>query len=148
MTARGDPRDLAAGRSLRRWAVGVAVAGLGVLPAGPASAVHGTGAPLPLVPATELKAQLDGGRPTFLVDLRPADAYRRGHLPGARSIPLPELRRRYVEIPRGRVVLYCDCSREELDAAYRFLVDRGAERVEALADGFAGWTARGYPLER
>ncbi len=119
-----------------------------LLAAAPAWAGHGSAAPVPLIPATELRALLDAGQRPLLIDLRPAEAFRQGHLPGARSIPLAELRRRHVEIPRGRVILYCDCLREELDAAYRFLADHGAERVHALAEGFAGWLGRGYPLER
>ena len=43
-----------------------------------------------------------------LVDTRPVEEYRAGHLPGARSIPLEELPERVGEIPRGReVVAYC-----------------------------------------
>jgi len=43
-----------------------------------------------------------------LVDTRPVEEYRAGHLPGARSIPLEELPGRVGEIPRGReVVAYC-----------------------------------------
>jgi rhodanese-related sulfurtransferase len=113
-----------------------------------AEAAHGPAGPLPLLAAAELKAQLDAGRRPFLIDQRPLDAFRQGRLPGARSIPLRELRRRYGEIPRGRLVIYCDCPRDELEAAYRFLVDQGAEQIAALEGGFAGWTARGYPVER
>jgi rhodanese-related sulfurtransferase len=43
-----------------------------------------------------------------LLDVRPAEEYRAGHLPGARSIPLPELPSRLDEVPRDReVVAYC-----------------------------------------
>jgi rhodanese-related sulfurtransferase/DNA-binding transcriptional ArsR family regulator len=43
-----------------------------------------------------------------LVDVRPAEEYRAGHLPGAHSIPLGELRGRLGELPRDReVVAYC-----------------------------------------
>lgn len=43
-----------------------------------------------------------------LVDVRPAEEYRAGHLPGARSMPLAELPARLGELPRGReVVAYC-----------------------------------------
>lgn len=52
-------------------------------------------------------AELRAGRAT-LVDVRPAEEYRAGHLPGARSIPLPELPHRIGELPRRRpVVAYC-----------------------------------------
>lgn len=43
-----------------------------------------------------------------LVDARPVEEYRAGHLPGARSIPLDELPGRVHEIPReAEVVAYC-----------------------------------------
>jgi len=43
-----------------------------------------------------------------LLDVRPAGEYLAGHLPGARSIPLPELPSRVSELPRDReVVAYC-----------------------------------------
>jgi len=43
-----------------------------------------------------------------LVDARPVEEYRAGHLPGARSMPLDELPGRVHEIPRDReVVAYC-----------------------------------------
>lgn len=120
-----------------------------LLLAGSAGAGHGDpDGPLPLISLAELKTQLEAGRRPFLVDLRPVEEFRQGRLPGARSIPIRELRRRSREIPRGRVILYCDCSREELEAAYRLLVGQGAEQVHALEEPFARWVARGYPLER
>jgi rhodanese-related sulfurtransferase len=134
---------------MRRALVGRLGLVAALLLAAPAGAGHGdTAVPLPLISLAELKAQLDAGRRPFLVDLRPAEEFRQGRLPGARSIPIRELRRRHREIPRGRVVLYCDCPREELEAAYRLLVGQGAEQVHALEEPFARWVARGYPLER
>jgi rhodanese-related sulfurtransferase len=44
----------------------------------------------------------------LLLDVRPAEEFAAGYLPGAISIPLPELPRRLREIPRRRdVVAYC-----------------------------------------
>jgi rhodanese-related sulfurtransferase/DNA-binding transcriptional ArsR family regulator len=55
----------------------------------------------------ELLARIGAGAVT-LVDVRPAEEYRAGHLPGARSIPLAELEARLAELPPGReVVAYC-----------------------------------------
>jgi rhodanese-related sulfurtransferase len=43
-----------------------------------------------------------------LVDVRPAAEFRAGHLPGAHSVPLDELRGRLRELPRDReIVAYC-----------------------------------------
>ncbi len=54
-----------------------------------------------------LLASIGRGQVTLL-DVRPAPEYRAEHLPGARSIPLPELRVRLRELPRDReVVAYC-----------------------------------------
>jgi rhodanese-related sulfurtransferase len=120
-----------------------------VLTPAPAAAVHGApDAPLSLVPAAELVKSLATNPRPVVVDLRPADAFRQGRLPGARSVPLRELRRRVGELAAGRIVLYCDCPAEELDAAYRFLRDRGFADVQALAGGFAAWVAAGLPVER
>jgi rhodanese-related sulfurtransferase/DNA-binding transcriptional ArsR family regulator len=60
--------------------------------------------------ADEREALLDrlGRGGVTLLDVRPAEEYRHGHLPGARSIPLPELPSRLGEVPRDReVVAYC-----------------------------------------
>ena len=54
----------------------------------------------------ELLERIRGGEVTLL-DVRPAEEYRAGHLPGARSIPLSELRARLAEIPRDREVVAC-----------------------------------------
>ncbi len=54
-----------------------------------------------------LLARIASGEVTLL-DVRPAEEYRAGHLPGARSIPLRELRARQGELPRDReIVAYC-----------------------------------------
>src|SRR5215216_4838894 len=43
-----------------------------------------------------------------LIDVRPRDEYEAGHIPGALSIPVPELKQRLRELPKGReVVAYC-----------------------------------------
>lgn len=96
-----------------------------------------------------MKRLLDAGdHPTF-IDLRPADEFKKGRLPEARSIPLRELRKRFAEVPRtGRVILYCACPSLELHAAYQFLRDEGYRNVSVLEDGFPAWVKLGYPVER
>ncbi len=43
-----------------------------------------------------------------VLDVRPVDEFLAGHLPGAQSIPLAELKRRLRELPAGReIVAYC-----------------------------------------
>jgi rhodanese-related sulfurtransferase/DNA-binding transcriptional ArsR family regulator len=48
------------------------------------------------------------GKPVFLLDVRPADEFAAGHLPGACSIPISELAQRMPELPRDNtIVTYC-----------------------------------------
>jgi rhodanese-related sulfurtransferase len=54
-----------------------------------------------------LLERIERGEVTLL-DVRPIEEYLAGHLPGALSIPLPELRARQAELPVDReVVAYC-----------------------------------------
>ena len=56
----------------------------------------------------ELARRLQDSDRLMVLDVRPAAEYAAGHLPGAVSIPVGELRRRLAELPRDReVVAYC-----------------------------------------
>jgi len=59
------------------------------------------------VPMTELLARAQQGLVTVL-DVRPPDEYKSGHLPGAINIPLKELEQRLKELPHDhQVIAYC-----------------------------------------
>ena len=72
----------------------------------PAFAFHeGVGAGvLPIVPVEMAQRLLDAGEHPIFIDLRPAEEFKAGRLPGARSIPFWDVLKRYTEIPRtGRI---------------------------------------------
>jgi rhodanese-related sulfurtransferase len=131
------------------WAGLIASAGLAVAASGelPALAFHtGTDTPLAIAPE-DVQRYREAGEEVLVIDLRPPDAFRAGHLSHARSLPLGEIRRREAEIPRaGRVVLYAGTP-EEAAAAYQALRDAGHRNVMILAGGLAAWVRLGYPLE-
>jgi rhodanese-related sulfurtransferase len=52
-----------------------------------------------------LHTQLQTGAAPAVLDVRDADEYAVGHLPGARPLPGDELPRRLAEVPRGRPVV-------------------------------------------
>ncbi len=95
----------------------------------------------------ELLARLREGHVTVL-DVRPDEEYRQGHIAGAISIPVDALEARLKELPRGReVVAYCRgpyCV--YADEAVRVLRARG-RKARRLADGFPEWQAAGLPVE-
>jgi rhodanese-related sulfurtransferase len=78
-----------------------------------------------------------------LVDVRSAQAYERGHLDGALSIPAAEIEKKASELRRRAgartVVLYCSCAFEyaAAEAAVR-LARLGITRVSVLQGGYMG----------
>ena len=94
----------------------------------------------------ELRRLMRAGDVT-VVDVRPADEFDAGHIPGALSIPVPELKRRLREIPKGREVIaycrgrYCVYSLE----AVTFLRKHGYHARRA-AQGMPDWRAARLPV--
>jgi rhodanese-related sulfurtransferase len=117
--------------------------------AGPAAAGHPWVPPLLTIDAGSLRGLTAEGRPVVAVDLRPAEAFRGGRLPGARSIPLSSLTARRGEVPADAlVVLYGAAGLDEATTAYRYLRAAGHTNVVVLEGGFAAWQAQGYGVER
>jgi rhodanese-related sulfurtransferase len=58
-----------------------------------------------LIEPRALREMLLAGRPLTLIDVRGAEAYAAGHLPGALHIPADDLPRRLGEVPRDRPVV-------------------------------------------
>jgi rhodanese-related sulfurtransferase len=53
----------------------------------------------------ELRRQLDTDQAPTVIDVRSAEEYAAGHIPGARHIPGDEVERRLDEIPGNRPVV-------------------------------------------
>jgi rhodanese-related sulfurtransferase len=115
-----------------------------VIPAG-----HGTDDDVETIAAEQLKLFLDAREKVVLIDLRPLGEFQKSRLPGARSIPLTEVHKRFREIPKaGRVVLYCDCPQTQIiEQAYQLLKDYGYRNTAVMTDGFRDWVRRKYPVE-
>jgi len=94
----------------------------------------------------ELASRLRRGDVTVL-DVRPGPEFRAGHIAGARSVPLSELRRNLRAIPKDvEVVAYCRgpyCV--YADDAVRELSRRGYHALR-LEGGFPEWKNAGLPV--
>ncbi|HCG01261.1 MAG TPA: ArsR family transcriptional regulator [Chloroflexi bacterium] len=83
----------------------------------------------------------------LVLDVRPSEEYRAGHIPGAVSVPVEDLEDRISELPSGKeLVAYCR-------GPYCVLAFRAVEILRArglqarrLADGFPEWRAAGLPI--
>ena len=94
----------------------------------------------------ELVDRLRSGTATVL-DVRPEDDFRQGHLPGALNIPLAQLERLLAELPADReIVAYCRGPWCVLSfEAVAALRQRGYQ-ARRLEDGFPEWKVAGLPI--
>jgi len=94
----------------------------------------------------ELAARLRRGD-LVVLDVRPEPEFRAGHIAGARSVPISELRRNLRALPKdAEVVAYCRgpyCV--YADDAVRELNRRGY-RAQRLEDGYPEWKQAGLPV--
>jgi rhodanese-related sulfurtransferase len=95
----------------------------------------------------DVKSLLDAGQAVVLVDVRPGEAYRQGHLPGARNVPFDDLGRRLRDIPKAGVVVLYGTTRFEARRVFDLLRMRGYDNLSVLEDGFGGWVRRGFPVD-
>lgn len=102
---------------------------------------------LSMVTRDELKRRLRQGD-VVVLDVRPQPEYDAGHIPGALSLPVSDLKSRLREVPQGReIVAYCRgpyCL--YADDAVRLLRDDGRQAAR-LEEGFPEWKAEGLPIE-
>jgi rhodanese-related sulfurtransferase/DNA-binding HxlR family transcriptional regulator len=86
-------------------------------------------------------------RDVLVIDVRPEAEYNAGHIPGARSLPPAEVRKRLRELPKDvQVVAYCRgpfCV--YADDAVRLLRRQGVE-ARRLEDGFPEWKRAGLAV--
>jgi rhodanese-related sulfurtransferase/DNA-binding MarR family transcriptional regulator len=100
------------------------------------------------VEGDELLRRVREGEVTVL-DVRPVEEFRAGHIPGALSVPLSELKRRISELPRRREIVaycrgpYCVMAIEAVD-----VLRKKGFRAHRMEQGVVDWRARGWRVEK
>lgn len=95
----------------------------------------------------ELLRRVKSGEVTVL-DVRPVEEYRAGHIPGALSVPVAELRARLKELPRGReVVAYCRGPYCVMAVEAVELLRKKGFKARRMEQGVVDWRARGWRVE-
>jgi glyoxylase-like metal-dependent hydrolase (beta-lactamase superfamily II) len=92
----------------------------------------------------------DGPAGMAILDVREADAYADGHVPGAVHLPRGQLELRVDAVlpdPSVRVAVYCEFGKISTIAAAT-LRSMGFAHAVALDGGFRAWREAGYPVER
>ena len=102
---------------------------------------------LEAVDAAELMERLSDGS-VVVVDVRPEEEYRAGHIPGALSVPVHALEATLQTLPKdSEIVAYCRgpyCVFS--DEAVALLRSRGY-RARRMRQGLPDWRAAGMPVE-
>ncbi len=99
------------------------------------------------VDGNELMRRVRKGGVTVL-DVRPFEEYRAGHIPGALSIPVDELKARISELPKNRDVVaycrgpYCVMAIEAVD-----LLRKKGFTANRMEQGVVEWRVRGWRVD-
>lgn len=96
--------------------------------------------------AAELARRLEADE-VIVLDVRPEEEYRAGHIPGALSIPIEELETRLSELSSGREVIaycrgpYCLFALKAVE-----VLRRSGARARRLEVGLPDWRAAGHAV--
>ena len=101
----------------------------------------------PGITPTALHAKREAGEAPVVIDVRSAEEYASGHVPGAVHIPYDQVADRIAEVdaPHG-VALYCMVG-PRARKGESALIASGYEGVFHLEGGLAAWKEVGLPIE-
>ncbi len=100
------------------------------------------------VDPSDVREQVRNG--AVVVDVREAEEWSSGHIPGAKHVPKSYLESRIEGAAPDRsqhVVLYCQSGNRSAWAARTLIEDLGYENVESMTGGITLWKDRGYDVE-
>jgi len=82
-----------------------------------------------------------------VLDVRPAEEFQMGHIPGALSVPLAELKQRIASLPEGEeIVAYCRGPYCVLAVEAVAMLRKHGFKAVRLEDGVQDWRTYGYPI--
>ena len=97
---------------------------------------------------SELHAQQQKGTAPLIIDVRTAEEYSAGHVPGAVNIPHTDLAKRLDEAKsQNGVALYCLIG-PRARLGEETLREAGVTKIFHLEGGFAAWREGGLPVEQ
>jgi rhodanese-related sulfurtransferase len=114
--------------------------------------VLGCGYDGPSIDVPTLKKKLDENPNAFsVVDVRPRSQFAKGHIHGARNIPLEEIDAVKAELLRSErpSAIICTSGKRSLAAVKKLRTDNDAQTAVILVTGgMDDWKKAGYPMEK
>jgi len=84
-----------------------------------------------------------------ILDVRSAEGFRAGHVPGAVHIPFEELPERMKELPKGKdIISYCWDVTCILCTKAAYVLAKKGYRAKEMLGGIAEWQKAGFPVEK
>ena len=94
----------------------------------------------------ELRRRMRDGDVT-VIDVRPEEEFRAGHIPGARSIPVAQLKRRLSELPKKKeIVAYCRGPYCVYSVEAIAILRKHGYRARRADEGLPEWRANSLPV--
>jgi len=96
-----------------------------------------------------VREQVSNG--AVVIDVREAEEWSTGHIPGAKHVPKSFLESRIEGAAPDRdqhVILYCQSGNRSAWAARTLIEDLGYENVESMTGGITLWKDRGYDVDQ
>jgi rhodanese-related sulfurtransferase len=95
---------------------------------------------------------LHAHKSVLVVDVRDADSFANGRIPGAVHVPVRDTEARLASVKKaakGRVIVtYCSCPTESSSLRAAKLLSEKGLTAKALVGGFPRWVESGGPIER
>jgi molybdopterin/thiamine biosynthesis adenylyltransferase len=104
---------------------------------------------IPETDPVDVRGQLGNG--AVVIDVREAEEWSTGHIPGAAHVPKSFLESRIEGAAPDRdqhVILYCQSGNRSAWAARTLIEDLGYSNVESMTGGITLWKDRGYEVEQ
>ena len=99
---------------------------------------------IPLISAEKLSG-MDRSK-VFMVDTRPEENFKNGHIEGSRNIDLEDIHEALHLLPKDMKIVLIDHKGKTTLVAGRFLVFKGYKDLVRLDGGFNAWAKTGSPI--
>lgn len=109
---------------------------------------------VPFVAPADLKARLDRGEETLVIDVRSTNEFSGGHVPGAINLPVSEIGARLSRLandlaPYQAAPVYVMCATANRSShAARVLKKVGFVNIRVVDGGMGKWSRQGLPVTR
>lgn len=105
------------------------------------------GPPVRSIDPAELQEMIKSAKKPTILDVRQPDEYRLGHIPGAKLIPLPELKGRIAEFGKNSQIV-CVCASGSRSTSASKMFSSAGYQVLNLSGGMSAWNYKNLPIKK